>query len=78
MVIEKFPDIFKKIVKSSVALVKRNQISTWAMWKSDFHMAHGEIIFILLLFDEFFKKLVKLQHKIAWLTHTGIQFPNGP
>ena len=36
MVIEKFPYIFKKFVKSSVALVKRNQISTWAMWKSDF------------------------------------------
>ena len=31
MVIEKFPYIFKKFVKSSVALVKRNQISTWAM-----------------------------------------------
>ena len=53
MAIEKFPYIFKNFVKLSVALVKRNQISTWAMWKSDFHMTHGEIIFILLLFDEF-------------------------
>ena len=53
MVIEKFPYIFKKFVKSSVALVKRNQISIWAMWKYDFHMTHGEIIFILLLFDAF-------------------------
>ena len=44
MVIEKFPYIFKKFVKSPVALVKRNQISTWAMWKSDFHMTHEEII----------------------------------
>ena len=56
MVIEKFPYIFKKFVKSSVALVKRNQISTWpikksflnccyltnflAMQKSDFHMTN--------------------------------------
>ena len=31
MVIEKFPYIFKKFVKSSVALVKRNQISEWAV-----------------------------------------------
>ena len=53
MVIEKFPYIFKKFVKSSFALVKRNQISTWAMWKSDFHMTNGGIIFILLLFDKF-------------------------
>ena len=22
----------------------RNQISTWPMWKSDFHMTHGEIV----------------------------------
>ena len=34
MVIEKFPYIFKKFVKSSFALVKRNPISTWAMKKS--------------------------------------------
>ena len=54
MVIEKFPYIFKKFVKSSVALVKRNQISTWVMWKSDFHMNHEEIIFKLLLFDKWF------------------------
>ena len=54
MFIEKFPYIFKKFVKSSVALVKRNQISTWAIWKSDFHMTHEEIIFKLLLFDKFF------------------------
>ena len=54
MVIEKFPYIFKKFVKLSVALVKRNQISTWAMWKSDFHMTHEEIILKLLLFDKFF------------------------
>ena len=54
MVIEKFPYIFNKFEKSSVAIVKRNQISTWAMWESDFHMIHGEIIFILLLFDESF------------------------
>ena len=38
MAIEKFPYIFKNFVKLSVALVKRNQISTWAMWKSDFRM----------------------------------------
>ena len=31
MVIEKFPYIFKKFVKSSVALVERNQISEWAL-----------------------------------------------
>ena len=54
MVIEKFPYIFKKFMKSSVALVKRNQISTWAMWKFDFHMTHEEIILKLLLFDKFF------------------------
>jgi hypothetical protein len=54
MVIEKFPYIFKKFVKSPVAVVKRNQSSTWAMWKCDFHMTHEEIIFELLLFDEFF------------------------
>ena len=46
MTIEKFSYIFKNFVKSSVALVKRNQISTWAMWKSDFHMTHEEIIYI--------------------------------
>ena len=34
MAIEKFPYVFKKIVKSSVALVKRNQISAWLMKKS--------------------------------------------
>ena len=43
MVIEKFPYIFKKFVKSPVALVKRNQISTWAMWKSDFRMGRGRV-----------------------------------
>ena len=48
---DKFPYIFN--VKLSVALVKRNQISTWAMRKSDFHMTHEEIIFKLLLFDNF-------------------------
>ena len=65
MAIEKFPYIFKKFVKSLVALVKRNQISTWVMWKSDFHMTHGEIIFILLLFDKFFG-------------HVEIWFPHDP
>ena len=54
MASEKFPYLLEKFVKSSVALVKRNEISTWAMWKSDFHMTHEEIIFKLLLFDEFF------------------------
>ena len=54
MAIAKFPYIFKKFVKLSVAQVKRNQISTWAMWKSDFHMTHEEIVFKLLLFDKFF------------------------
>ena len=54
MAMDKFPYLLEKFVKSLVALVKRNQISTWAMWKSDFHMSHEEIIFELLLFDEFF------------------------
>ena len=51
MAIDKFPYIFKIVV----ALVKRNQISTWPMrksdfhmtqpmWKSDFRMTHEEII----------------------------------
>ena len=44
MAIDKFPYIFKKFVKSPIALMTRNQISTWPMWKSDFHMTHGEIV----------------------------------
>jgi len=44
MAIDKFPYIFKKFVKSLIALMTRNQISTWPMWKSDFHMTHGEIV----------------------------------
>ena len=54
MAIDKFPYIFKKFVKSPIALMTKNQISTWPMWKSDFHMTHEEIIFKLLLFDKFF------------------------
>ena len=54
MAIEKFPYIFKNFMKPSVALMKRYQIYTWVMWKSDFHMTHEEIVFKLLLFDKFF------------------------
>ena len=52
--IDKFPYLLEKFVKSSVVLVKRHQISTWAMWKSDFHMTYVENIFKLLLFDKNF------------------------
>ena len=43
MAIDKFPYIFKKFVKSPIALITRNQISTWPMWKSDFQeiVAHS-------------------------------------
>ena len=43
----------QKIRQIVDALVKRNQISTWPMWKSDFRMTHEEMIFKLLLFDKF-------------------------
>ena len=33
----------QKIREIVDALVKRNQISTWPMWKSDFRMGHVEI-----------------------------------
>ena len=33
----------QKIREIVDALVKRNQISTWPMWKSDFCMGHVEI-----------------------------------
>ena len=45
------------------------------MWKSFLNCCNLTIFLISTLF---FKKLVKLQHKIAWLTCTGIQFLNGP
>ena len=44
MAIDKFPYILKKSVKSPIALMTRNNISTWPMWKSDFHMTHREIV----------------------------------
>ena len=62
MAIDKFPYI-REIV---VALVKRNQISTWPMrksdfrmtqpmWKSDFRMTHEEIIYICCDLTSFFQ-----------------------
>ena len=78
MAIEKFPYIFKKSVKLLLALMKRNQISTWAMWKSDFRMAHVEIRFLFISASNNFTNFLNKNLKIAWLTHTGIQFPNGP
>ena len=41
MAIDKFTYIFKKFVKSPIALMTRNQISIRPMWKSDFQMGHG-------------------------------------
>ena len=67
MVIEKFPYIFKKFVKSSVALVKRNQIPTWAMWKSDFWSL------VQLVISQIFWKCMEIyQWPSLILTHTGI------
>ena len=67
MVIEKFPYIFKKFVKSSVALVKRNQISTWAMWKSDFWSL------VQLVISRIFWKCMEIyQWPSLILTHTWI------
>ena len=44
---EKFVFLYEltkqKIREIVDALVKRNQISTWPMWKSDFRMGHVEI-----------------------------------
>ena len=70
MVIEKFPYIFKKYVKSPVALVKRNQISTWAMWKSDFHMTHEEIILNCCYLTNF----LAMQKSDFHMTHVEIIF----
>ena len=69
--------------------MKRNLIFAWPpMWKSDFHMTpHVEIIenaAIWQFFDErtiFLEKTRQIEawnRNIAWLTPTGIQFPNGP
>ena len=33
----------QKICEIIIALVKRNQISTWPIWKSDFRIGHVEI-----------------------------------
>ena len=44
MVIGKFLYLWRKFVKLLIALMTRNQISTWPMWKSDFHMTHEEIV----------------------------------
>ena len=57
-VIDKFPYLLEKFVKSLVALVKRNQISTWAMWKSDFYAA-GLLPVVCQFGREFFR--------FAWL-----------
>ena len=70
MVIEKFPYIFKKFVKSPVALVKRNQISMWAMWKSDFHMIHEEIILNCCYLTNF----LAMQKSDFHMTHVEIIF----
>ncbi len=44
MVIGKFLYLWRKFVKLLIALMTRNQISTWPMWKSDFLMTHEEIV----------------------------------
>ena len=44
MVISKFIYLWRKFVKLLIALMTRNQISTWPMWKSDFHMTHEETV----------------------------------
>ena len=67
--------------------MKRNLISAWPMWKSDFCMGRK---LKLPQFDNFFwcapyffifkKKTHQIEawnRNIAWLTPTGIQFPNG-
>jgi hypothetical protein len=83
---------FQKIREIVIALLKRNLISAWPpMWKSDFRMPpHEEIILHRLfsrkisncaIFFTFFEKSRQIEawnRNIAWLTPTGIQFPNGP
>ena len=70
MAIDKFPYLLEKFVKSSVALVKRNQISTWAMWKSDFHMTHEEIILNCCYLTNF----LAMQKSDFHMTHVEIIF----
>ena len=65
-------------MKLLLALMTRNQISTWAMWKSDFRMAHVEIWFLFSSASNNFTNFLNKNLKIAWLTHSGIQFLNGP
>ena len=68
MAIDKFPYIFKKFVKSPIALMTRNQISTWPMWKSDFFSL------VQLVISRIFWKCIEIfQWPSLILTHTGIR-----
>ena len=77
MAMDKFPYLSEKVVKLSIALMTRNPISTWAMWKSDFCMTHEEIIYIccdLLSFSFFAKKMLKkckcMKRFVKWQQET--------
>ena len=66
----------QKIREIVDALVKRNQISTWPMWKSDFRMGHVEIWFLstsaTMISRIFLKGMEIYQWPTLILTHTGI------
>ena len=67
MAIDKFPCIFKKFMKSPIALMTRNQISTWPIWKSDFFSLVQPMI------SQIFWKCMEIsQWPSLILTHTGI------
>ena len=63
--------------------VKWATISPWVMWKSDFHMGHVEIWFLVISaigdFTNFLKMYGNLSMAIAYTnSYRNIGFPNGP
>ena len=61
----------QKVCEIVNALVKRNQISAWAIWKSDFSLL------VQLPFQEIFLKGIEIyQWPTLILTHTGIHILN--